>query len=229
MRALVIGSDVTLVRSLKESGAQVSASTSGEDGIEFARSGEYDIVLIDDTRLEQSGIKVLRTLRDVRCKTPVILLSKEQSIEAKVVALDRGADDYLTLPFHDRELRARVRAVVRRSKGHATSTITVGELSLCLEKREIRGSGTLITLKQREYEILELLALQRGSVVAYGHLFERLYADKKKPQEEILRTFICHVREKLDTAIVGGAAYIVTSYGIGYALRAPEQKQLLAA
>lgn len=232
MHTLVIESDEVLGQRLNQVlgsyGAPVRTVASGVDGVEFARNFEYDLLVLGVTP-DLNTLEMLRTLRNARCKTPVIVLGSTQPVAECVRALNYGADDYLTPPYHNEELLARARAVVRRSRGHAHSTITVGNLSILLNEQRARANGTLLDLTPREYQVLEILALRKGEVATYEHILYQLYANKESVTVGALRAFMCNLRKKIGRIDAESAARIENEHGVGYALRVPEPAQKLAA
>jgi two-component system, cell cycle response regulator CtrA len=171
---------------------------------------------------------VLRSLRSAKVVTPVLILSGLASIEDKIRGLGLGADDYLSKPFHKDELIARIHALVRRSKGHAQSVITVGDLIVNLETRDVEVRGQKLHLTAKEYQILALLALRIGSTLTKEMFLNHLYGGlDDEPDAKIIDVFICKLRKKLANAS-GGQDYIETVWGRGYALREPT-KQAIAS
>ena len=156
---------------------------------------------------------------------PILILSGLASIEDKIRGLGLGADDYLCKPFHKDELIARIHALVRRSKGHADSVIAVGDLVINLEAQtvEIFGQGLYLTCK--EYQILELLAIRKGSTLTKEIFLNHLYGDLDEPDPKIIDVFMCKLRKKLANAS-GGQNYIETIWGRGYILREPTMEAM---
>jgi two-component system cell cycle response regulator CtrA len=164
---------------------------------------------------------VLRTLRLSKVKTPILILSGMAGIEDKVRGLGFGADDYMTKPFHKDELVARIHAIVRRSKGHAQSVITTGDLSVNLDTKTVEVGGQRVHLTGKEYQMLELLSLRKGTTLTKEMFLNHLYGGMDEPELKIIDVFICKLRKKLDAAS-GGVNYIETVWGRGYVLREPD-------
>ncbi|WP_244478030.1 response regulator transcription factor, partial [Methylobacterium sp. Leaf86] len=156
----------------------------------------YDIILLDLTLPDMSGYEVLRNLRVAKVKTPILILSGMASIEDKVKGLGFGADDYLTKPFHKDELVARIHAIVRRSKGHAQSVITTGDLTVNLDEKMVAIAGNRVNLTGKEYQILELLALRKGTTLTKEMFLNHLYGGMDEPELKIIDVFICKLRKK---------------------------------
>jgi two-component system cell cycle response regulator CtrA len=234
MRTLLIEDDRAMRTGLEMIlGAEkimVDVADLGEDGLELARLGEYDAVLLDLSLPDMSGHEVLRRLRAASDGVPVIILSGESSPEAKVKALTAGADDYITKPCHRDELTARLRAVVRRSQGRAQAELKIGKLSIDLEAKSVRAGDQRLSLTGKEYEILELLATRRGAVVTKDMILAHVYGGRDEPEIKIVDVFICKLRKKLISAC--GEACIETVWGRGYTIakaEADEHAPLLAA
>ena len=167
MRVLVIEDDqsaaVATERMLKNHGMVVDRTDLGEDGLEIAKIYDYDIILLDLMLPDMDGIEVLRRLRQARIETPVLILSGLSQADSKVRSFGSGADDYLTKPYDRNELVARIHAIVRRSKGHAESVIRTGRLAVNLAARMVSVDDKPVHLTTKEYGILELLSLRKGT------------------------------------------------------------------
>ena len=224
MRVLLIEDDYSTAQSielmLKFDKFNVYATDLGEEGADLGKIYDYDIILLDLNLPDMSGYEVLRTLRVAKVKTPILILSGLAGIEDKVRGLGYGADDYLTKPFHKNELIARIHAIVRRSKGHADSAITTGDLIVDLEKKVVEVAGVRVHLSVKEYQILELLSLRRGTTLTKEMFLNHLYGGMNEPELKIIDVFICKLRKKLATAS-HGHDYIETVWGRGHVLREP--------
>jgi two-component system cell cycle response regulator CtrA len=211
MRVLLIEDDSATAQSielmLKSESFNVYTTDLGEEGVDLGKLYDYDIILLDLNLPDMSGYEVLRTLRLSKVKTPILILSGMAGIEDKVRGLGFGADDYMTKPFHKDELVARIHAIVRRSKGHAQSVIMTGEL--------------IVHLTGKEYQMLELLSLRKGTTLTKEMFLNHLYGGMDEPELKIIDVFICKLRKKLANA-AGGANYIETVWGRGYVLREPD-------
>ena len=225
MRVLLVEDDPVTVQSvemmLKSEGMVVDSTDLGEDGLEIGKLYDYDIIVLDLMLPDINGLEVLRRLRDSRIETPVLILSGLGESENKVRGLGIGADDYLTKPFDKKELLARIQAIVRRSKGHAQSIIRTGRLSVNLDVHTVEVDGQTIHLTGKEYGILELLSLRKGTTLTKEMFLNHLYGGMDEPELKIIDVFICKLRKKLATA-TGGENYIETIWGRGYVLRDPE-------
>jgi two-component system cell cycle response regulator CtrA len=166
------------------------------------------------------GYEVLRRLRAARVRTPILILSGLTELDHKVKGLGYGADDYLTKPFHKRELIARIHAIVRRSKGHPDSVIRTGKLAVNLDAHTVEVDKQPLHLTGKEYGILELLSLRKGTTLTKEMFLNHLYGGMDEPELKIIDVFVCKLRKKL-AAATGGMNYIETVWGRGYVLRDP--------
>jgi two-component system cell cycle response regulator CtrA len=226
MRILLIEDDSTTAmiveRTLKMHWMVVDTTDLGEDGLELAKLYDYDIILLDLLLPDIEGMEVLRRLRNARVVTPVLILSGLSQAENKVRGLGSGADDYLTKPFDGKELIARIQAIVRRSKGHSDSVIRTGKLTVNLDTRTAEVESQPLHLTGKEYGILELLSLRKGTTLTKEMFLNHLYGGMDEPELKIIDVFICKLRKKL-TAASGGDNYIHTVWGRGYVLREPTE------
>ena len=227
MRVLLIEDDSAMARSielmLRSEGFNVYTTDLGEEGVDLGKLYDYDIIVLDLQLPDMSGFEVLKSLRLAKVQTPVLILSGNAIVEAKVKALGFGADDYMTKPFHKDELVARIQAVVRRSKGHAQSVITTGKLIVNLDAKTVEVDGQRVHLTGKEYQMLELLSLRKGTTLTKEMFLNHLYGGMDEPELKIIDVFICKLRKKLVTAC-DGEHYIETVWGRGYVLRNPEEK-----
>ncbi|TXN43738.1 response regulator transcription factor [Methylobacterium sp. WL119] len=231
MRVLLIEDDASVAQSielmLKTAGFNPFVTDLGEEGIDLGKLYDYDIILLDLNLPDMSGYEVLRSLRLAKVKTPILILSGMASIEDKVKGLGFGADDYLTKPFHKDELVARIQAIVRRSQGHAEAVVTVDDLTINIDKKFVKVAGTSINLTTKEYQMLELLALRKGTAITKEMFLNQLYGGMDEPELKIIDVFICKLRKKLANASQG-KTYIETIWGRGYVLRegVPEMRAI---
>ena len=227
MRVLLIEDDSAMARSielmLRSEGFNVYTTDLGEEGVDLGKLYDYDIIVLDLQLPDMSGFEVLKSLRLAKVQTPVLILSGNAIVEAKVKALGFGADDYMTKPFHKDELVARIQAVVRRSKGHAQSVITTGKLKVNLDAKTVEVDGQRVHLTGKEYQMLELLSLRKGTTLTKEMFLNHLYGGMDEPELKIIDVFICKLRKKLVTAC-DGEHYIETVWGRGYVLRNAEEK-----
>src|SRR6266487_4187102 len=224
MRVLLIEDDRTTAQSielmLKSESFNIYSTDLGEEGIDLGKLYDYDIILLDLNLPDMFGFEVLRSLRVSKVKTPILILSGLTGIEDKVSGLGFGADDYMTKPFHKDELVARIHAIVRRSKGHAQSVIETGDLVVNLDTKTVEVAGARVHLTGKEYQMLELLSLRKGTTLTKEMFLNHLYGGMDEPELKIIDVFVCKLRKKLSQA-TGGDNYIETVWGRGYVLRDP--------
>ncbi|MFO1237153.1 MAG: response regulator transcription factor [Alphaproteobacteria bacterium] len=224
MRVLLIEDDSAMAQSidlmLKSEGFNVYSTDLGEEGVDLGKLYDYDIILLDLNLPDMSGFEVLKHLRVAKVQTPILILSGTSTIENKVKGLGVGADDYLTKPFHKDELVARIHAIVRRSKGHSQSVINTGKLTVNLDTKTVEVQGSRVHLTGKEYQMLELLSLRKGTTLTKEMFLNHLYGGMDEPELKIIDVFICKLRKKLAMATEGDN-YIETVWGRGYVLRDP--------
>jgi two-component system, cell cycle response regulator CtrA len=194
MRVLLIEDDSATAQSielmLEAESANVDTTDLGEAGVDLAKLYDHDIILLDLNLPDMPGFEVLSTLRISKVKTPILILSDLAGIEDKCKGLGFGADDYMTKPFHKGELMARIHAIVRRSKGHAQSVIQIGDLIVNLDAKTIEVTGARVHLTGKEYQMLELLSLRKGTFLTREVLLNHLYGGMDEPEPKIIDVFI---------------------------------------
>ena len=224
MRVLLVEDDPTTSRSIElmltHANLNVYATDLGEEGIDLAKLYDYDLILLDLDLPDMDGHEVLRQLRMARVETPILILTGSDDTESKIKGFGFGADDYLTKPFHREELVARIHAIIRRSKGHAQSVIRTGKVSVNLDAKTVDVEGSTVHLTGKEYQMLELLSLRKGTTLTKEMFLNHLYGGMDEPELKIIDVFICKLRKKLSVA-TGGDNYIETVWGRGYVLRDP--------
>jgi two-component system cell cycle response regulator CtrA len=224
MRVLVIEDDRATARSmelmLRSQGFNTYTTDLGEEGVDLGRRYDHDVILLDLNLPDMSGYEVLKRLRVSKVSTPILIVTCLPGIDDKVRGLGLGADDYMTKPFHKDELIARIHAIVRRSKGHARSVIDIGELRVNLDAKTVEVRGQRVRLTGKEYQVLELLSLRRGTPLTKEMILNHLYGGMDEPELKVIDVFICKLRKKLRMA-TGGKHYIETVWGRGYVLRDP--------
>jgi len=223
MRVLLIEDDNATARSIELALAseQIVCDTAerGEEGLEISKLySHYDLVILDLMLPDIDGYEVLLRLRSAKIKVPILILSGLSNTEQKIKGLGLGADDYLTKPFNRGELIARIQAIVRRSKGHAESVLRFDKVCINLDSRNVEVDGKVLHLTSKEYAILELLAMRKGTVLTKEMFLNHLYGGMDEPELKIIDVFVCKLRRKLYEAS-GGRNYIETVWGRGYMLR----------
>ena len=224
MRVLMIEDDPGTAKSIEmmltHANLNVYGTDMGEEGIDLARIYDYDLILLDLDLPDMTGHEVLRQLRLARIETPILILSGSDDTESKLKGFGFGADDYLTKPFHRDELVARIHAIIRRSKGHAQSVIHTGKICVNLDAKTVEVDEQAVHLTGKEYQMLELLSLRKGTTLTKEMFLNHLYGGMDEPELKIIDVFICKLRKKLSQA-TGGENYIETVWGRGYVLRDP--------
>ncbi len=227
MRILLVEDDILLAQSLVErledEGFHVDEADRGEDGLELADLYEYQVMILDLGLPDMRGDEVLMNLRSKNEHLPVLVLSGEADVEARLACLNAGADDYLTKPFNMAELVARLQALVRRANGHAHNVLQFGEVSLDLTSRDVRVGETRVDLTAKEYQMFELMCLRKGGIVSKESFLDHLYGGMDEPEMKIIDVFICKLRKKIEAA---GARQplIETVWGRGYRVDIPAQE-----
>ena len=224
MRVLLIEDDSATAQGielmLKSEGFNVYTTDLGEEGIDLGKIYDYDLILLDLNLPDISGHEVLRQIRLARVDTPILILSGSDDTESKLKGFGFGADDYMTKPFHREELVARIHAIIRRSKGHSQSIIRTGTVNVNLDAKTVDVEGKPVHLTGKEYQMLELLSLRKGTTLTKEMFLNHLYGGMDEPELKIIDVFICKLRKKLAEA-TGGQNHIETVWGRGYVLREP--------
>jgi two-component system cell cycle response regulator CtrA len=222
MRVLIVEDDsatsASIELALKSEGFICDTTDLGEDGLEIGKLYDYDIIVLDLMLPDIDGYEVLRRLRAARVRTPILILSGLGELDHKIKGLGFGADDFLTKPFDKRELVARIHAIIRRAKGHSESVIRTGRFAVNLDARTVEVDGKPLHLTGKEYGILELLSLRKGTTLTKEMFLNHLYGGMDEPELKIIDVFVCKLRKKMAQA-TGGENYIETVWGRGYVLR----------
>ena len=216
MRVLVVEDEPNLTRQLKAAlegaGYAVDTASDGEDGHYLGSTENYDAVILDLGLPEIDGLTVLDRWRKEGKTTPVLVLTARDSWSDKVAGLDAGADDYLAKPFQTEELIARLRALIRRAAGQATSELTAGGVRLDGRSGRVTLNGEPVKLTAQEFKLLSYLMHHKGKVVSRTELIEHIYDQDFDRDSNTIEVFITRIRKKL------GADLIMTTRGLGYSL-----------
>ncbi|CAF3838852.1 unnamed protein product [Rotaria magnacalcarata] len=222
MRVLLIEDDNSTAKSIElalaRKGIICDIAQTGQEGVDLGMIYDYDIILLDLVLPDIDGYKVMEKLKAGKIKTPVFILSGLSSADKKIKALELGADDYLTKPFDKAELLARMKVIVRRFKGHCESTSQFGNFTINFDTRTLDANSIPIHLTNKEYAILELLAMRKGTVVTKEMFLNHLYSGVNDPSIKIVDVFICKIRQKLSKAS-SGINCIETVQWYGYMLK----------
>jgi len=202
MRLLVIEDDATLrdslCRQLVDAGFGVEQAADGREGLYFALEYPVDLAIIDLGLPEISGLDLIRELRDKGKTYPILILTARDRWQDKVDGLSAGADDYVVKPFHFEEVSARVNALLRRSGGWASSTLSAGPVALDTMRQELKVNGAEIELTSFEYRIIEHLMIRAGEVISKTELTDRLYDQDFERDSNVIEVFIGRLRKKMD-------------------------------
>ncbi|MGS2717201.1 response regulator transcription factor [Eionea flava] len=223
MRLLLIEDEPTLRNNLQlfltQHSYSVDSAEDGREGLFLGSEHPYDIAIIDIGLPEIDGIEIIKRLRNNNITFPVLLLTARSNWQDKVTGLEAGADDYLVKPFHNEELLARLNALTRRSKGHASPEITIGDMTINTASKTVDVNTTSVTLTQYEYNTLEYLALNNGRVISKTELTEHLYDQDFDLDSNVIEVLIGRLRKKLDPDNIRKP--ITTLRGQGYRLTDP--------
>jgi DNA-binding response OmpR family regulator len=219
MRILLVEDEKPLSNAIKEgleeSGFVVDTAYDGESALSKIEIEEsYDLIILDIMIPKLDGVSLLKKIRELGYKMPVLMLTAKSEVDTKVKTFGIGADDYLTKPFDFRELLARVHALLRRTKDIKTGIISIDDLEIDTEKMEVKRGGKVIELTKKEYQILLYLAMNKGRVVEKSELENHLWDENSTPWSDTLRTHIKNIRRKVDSGYE--KKLIKTIPGVGY-------------
>lgn len=220
MRVLIVEDEPTLGQQLKSTleanGYAIDLAVDGEDGHFMGSTEDYDAVILDLGLPEIDGLTVLDRWRKEERNFPVLVLTARDSWSDKVAGLDAGADDYLAKPFQTEELIARLRALIRRASGNASSELTAGEVRLDTRSGKVTLDGSPVKMTAQEYKLLSYLMHHKGKVVSRTELIEHIYDQDFDRDSNTIEVFVTRIRKKL------GAEVISTIRGLGYSLEDPD-------
>ncbi len=205
---------------LRQHGYAVDVVHRGDEALELAQTSGFDAIVLDVMMPGRDGLSVLRTLRERRIVTPVMLLTARGEVSERVEGLRLGADDYLAKPFAMEELVARIEALTRRSSGQGLTLLQVGDLTINLVAREVTRAGKRIDLHPREYALLEYLMQSAGRVMSRAQIIERVWDYHFDTGTNVVDVYIQRLRRKIDDDFE--PKLLQTVRGVGYLLRAPE-------
>jgi len=200
-----------LSKAMREEGYAVDEAPDGDEALFKAESYDYDVIVLDVMLPRMDGFEVLRRLRKKK-KTPVLMLTARSKVNDRIHGLDTGADDYLAKPVDLNELAARVRALIRRAAGNASSVIEIGDVQIDTAARRVSKAGQAVILTGREYSVLEFIAQRRGKIVSRTDLYEHLHDEEDTPMSNLVDVHVFNLRKKL------GQTFIITHRGQGYSI-----------
>lgn len=202
MKILMVEDDVDIGEFVKDSfqteGFVVDSASDGKTGSYMARVNPYDLIILDNSLPEKSGLDVCTDIRSIGLSVPIMFLSVIDNTQAKIEALTRGADDYLTKPFHFDELRARVKALLRRPKSIQDPIVTVGELTINTEKRTVERNGESLYLTRKEFNLLEYLMKNRDIAVSRSMIMDHVWNAHGDPFSNTVEAHILNLRKKIN-------------------------------
>ena len=217
MRLLLIEDDpmigASLKRGLADTGIAVDWCTNGSDGVAALTTSQYGVVLLDLGLPGMSGLEILKTMRREKNATPVIVITARDEIETRIAGLDLGADDYIVKPFEFDELTARIRAVLRRQGGHASSIVESGGVRLDLASHEVAYRGVTEVLPAREFALLHALVERPGTILSRAQIEDRLYGWGEEVESNAIDVLIHYIRRKFGKDIirnVRGAGWMIS-------------------
>lgn len=226
-RILVVDDEPEIRRALRANlaghGFEVTAVATGEEALAEASRTRPDLVLLDLGLPDLGGLEVCVRLREDQIEAPIIILSVQEEEEQKVRALDEGADDYLTKPFGMNELLARIRAALRRAGGSSRSgqaLLTIGDLEVNLERRQVRVRGAPVHLTPKEYDMLRYLAANAGKLITHRMLLRAVWGAEYEDARQYLHVFVAQLRRKLEED-PAHPRYVLTEPGVGYRFESP--------
>lgn len=219
MKILIVEDSLLLGKSMKqgleERGWVVDWAPDGAEGIYFAESSTYDVIVLDWMLPNYSGMEILKDLRKKSCFVPVIMITAKSAVAERIRGLDSGADDYLVKPFEMGELIARIQSLYRRSQGRGTATVKIGKLSMDLAGQRVFVADESLDLTGKEYDLLAALVTKPGELVKRQALIGLLYQLDGEPDSNSLDVLLARVRKK----ITGSQVEIATIRGKGFVLR----------
>ncbi len=217
MRILLIEDEkrisAVVKRGLTEEGFAVDAAYDGESGMYLAESEAYDLIILDIMLPKIDGLTVCKNLRTKNIKTPILILTAKTTVEDKAAGLDSGADDYLSKPFSFLELKARINALIRRSRQDPSPVLTVSDLTLDPAKHRVIRNGKIIKLTPKEFSILELLMRHKDEVITRTMIIEHVWDYNFDSMSNVVDVFVAQLRQKIDRE---GKNLIHTIHGVGY-------------
>lgn len=203
---------------LKQHNYTVDCAYNGEDGLEYALSGIYDVIILDVMMPKMDGFETLKKIRAKKIDAPVLMLTAKSETTDKIDALNGGADDYITKPFDSQELLARIKALLRRGAKYTDNNLFIGNISLDRDTFELVSAGKRIALGKKEFQIMELLMLNKEKRVEKERLIEKIWGYDSEAEYNTIEVYISFLRKKLSA--IGGNAEIKSLRGIGYILSA---------
>lgn len=231
MRVLIVDDDpvtATLVkRVFEQDGTNVEVCDTGEEAIDMVKAYDFNGLIVDMNLPDMTGCQLIKRVRTAKVETPLIVISATNDTDLKLQALFSGADDYMAKPFDPRELLARHKAIVRRAHGFSGAEIRVGRVTIDLNSRSVCIDDQRLAVTAKEYSILELLALRKGTTLTKETFLDHLYGGMDEPEQKIIDVFVCKLRKKI-ARLAQGEQVIETVWGHGYVLKDSPSGQQVA-
>ena len=206
MKVLIIEDDESILnmlkRGLEDEDFVVDTAINGEDGEYLASTNHYDVIILDWMLPKKSGIEVLKSLRDKGILTPVLMLTAKDTTDNKIEGLNSGADDYLPKPFSFDELLARLNAIYRRSALKGSNKVTIGNIEIDFDAKLVKKDGKIVDLTAKEYELLEFLVANRGSLVSSQMIQDQLWNNDEFIESNVIQVIIYRLRNKLSKDLI---------------------------
>ena len=222
MKILVVEDELRLAEALQqimqEQKYQVDVANDGNDGLDYALYGDYDVIVLDVMLPGKDGFEVVRAMRAAKVKTPVIMLTARDDVRDKIRGLDKGADDYMTKPFVPEELLARIRALSRRQGEVLLEEISMEDLTLSLSTNDLLCGAKSIHLAFKEFEIMKILLSNQKAIVSKEMLISKVWGDDSDAEDNNVEAYISFLRKKL--SFLGSRVQISTIRKVGYRLEA---------
>ena len=220
MKILVVEDELRLAEALsqimQEQKYQVDVANDGNDGLDYALYGDYDVIVLDVMLPGKDGFEVVRALRAAKVQTPVIMLTARDDVRDKIRGLDKGADDYMTKPFVPEELLARIRALSRRQGEVLLEEISMEDLTLSLSTNDLLCGAKSIHLAFKEFEIMKILLSNQKAIVSKDMLISKVWGDDSDAEDNNVEAYISFLRKKL--SFLGSRVQISTIRKVGYRL-----------
>jgi len=214
MKILIVEDDDNILSFLKrgfeEDGFIIDSASNGIDGEYLATMNHYDIIILDWMLPNKNGIEIIQSVRDKNISTPIIMLTAKDDIDDKVFGLTTGADDYLSKPFSFKELKARAQALYRRTISQGSNTITIQDVTIDIDAKNVKQNDTELTLTQKEYELLLFLSKNKNKIVSNSMIEEQLWNNEEYINSNVIQVTIYNLRKKL------GKEFIKSTRGLGY-------------
>ena len=220
MKILIVEDEVRLAEALsqimKEQKYQADVAYDGNDGLDYAMYGDYDVIVLDVMLPGKDGFEIVKALRTAKKKTPVLMLTARDDVRDKIRGLDKGADDYMTKPFVPEELLARIRALSRRQGEVLLEEISMEDLTLSLSTNDLLCGAKSIHLAFKEFEIMKILLSNQKTIVSKEMLISKVWGDDSDAEDNNVEAYISFLRKKL--SFLGSRVQISTIRKVGYRL-----------